>query len=132
MRADSAVHERVEQIKKAGERASGLTRQLLAFSRQQVLETRVLKLNAIVAEMAKMLPRLLGEDVELQTVLSSPLGPVKADQGQIEQVIMNLAVNARDAMPGGGKLSIETRNSRLDEEFAVRHPPMMPGEYVML
>ncbi len=132
IRADSPLHGPVEQIKKAGDRASALTRQLLAFSRQQVLETRVLNLNAIVAEMAKMLPRLLGEDVDLQTSLASPLGPVKADQGQIEQVIMNLAVNARDAMPGGGKLSIETRNSRLDEEFAVRHPPMIPGEYVML
>src|SRR6266853_2272658 len=129
---NSSLHHPVEQIRKAADRASALTRQLLAFSRQQVRETRVLNLNAIVAEMAKMLPRLLGEDVELQTVLSSPLGPVKADQGQIEQVIMNLAVNARDAMPGGGKLSIETRNSRLDEEFAVRHPPMIPGEYVML
>jgi two-component system cell cycle sensor histidine kinase/response regulator CckA len=129
---DSPLHNPVEQIKKAGDRASALTRQLLAFSRQQVLETKVLNLNKIVAEMANMLPPLLGEDIELQTSLAPLLGQVKADQGQIEQVIMNLAVNARDAMPGGGRLSIETRNACLDEEFVSRHRPTIPGEYVML
>jgi two-component system cell cycle sensor histidine kinase/response regulator CckA len=129
---DSPLHNPVEQIKKAGDRASALTRQLLAFSRQQVLETKVLNLNKIVAEMANMLPPLLGEDIELQTSLAPLLGQVKADQGQIEQVIMNLAVNARDAMPGGGRLSIETRNACLDEEFVLRHRPTIPGEYVML
>jgi two-component system cell cycle sensor histidine kinase/response regulator CckA len=132
IRADSPLRNPVEQIKKAGDRASALTRQLLAFSRQQVLETKVLNLNTIVADMIKMLPPLLGEDVELQTSLAPALGLVKADQGQIEQVIMNLAVNARDAMPGGGRLTIETRNSRLDEEFVMRHRPTIPGEYVML
>jgi len=129
---DSPLHNPVEQIKKAGDRASALTRQLLAFSRQQVLETKVLNLNKIVAEMANMLPPLLGEDIELQTSLAPLLGQVKADQGQIEQVIMNLAVNARDAMPAGGRLSIETRNACLDEEFVSRHRPTIPGEYVML
>ena len=129
---DSPLHNPVEQIKKAGDRAYALTRQLLAFSRQQVLETKVLNLNTIVAELDKMLSRLLGEDIELQTSLDPALGPVKADQGQIEQVIMNLAVNARDAMPGGGRLLIETRNACLDEEFAMRHPPTIPGDYVML
>jgi CheY-like chemotaxis protein len=92
----------------------------------------VLNLSTIVADMVKMLPPLLGEDIELQTSLAPALGPVTADQGQIEQVIMNLAVNARDAMPGGGRLTIETRNSHLDEEFALRHRPTIPGEYVML
>jgi PAS domain S-box-containing protein len=125
---NSPLHNPVEQIKKAGDRASALTRQLLAFSRQQVLETKVLNLNKIVAEMANMLPPLLGEDIELAPLL----GQVKADQGQIEQVIMNLAVNARDAMPRGGRLSIETRNASLDEEFVSRHRPTIPGEYVML
>ena len=129
---DSPLHNSVEQIKKAGNRASALTRQLLAFSRQQVLETKVLNLNTIVEEMVRMLPPLLGEDIELQTTLAPALGPVKADRGQIEQVIMNLAVNARDAMPEGGKLSIETKNSCLDAEFATRHRPTIPGEYVML
>jgi two-component system cell cycle sensor histidine kinase/response regulator CckA len=130
--AGSPLTNAVEQIKKAGDRASTLTRQLLAFSRQQVLETKVLNLSTIVADMVKMLPPLLGEDIELQTSLAPALGPVTADQGQIEQVIMNLAVNARDAMPGGGRLTIETRNSHLDEEFALRHRPTIPGEYVML
>jgi PAS domain S-box-containing protein len=130
--ADSPLRNPVEQIKKAGDRASALTRQLLAFSRQQVLETKVLNLNTIVADMIKMLPPLLGEDIQLRTSLAPALGPVKADQGQIEQVIMNLAVNARDAMPGGGRLTIETRNSHLDEEFVMRHRPTIPGEYVML
>jgi len=130
--ADSQLHNPVEQIKKAGSRASALTRQLLAFSRQQVLETKVLNLNTIIEEMARMLPPLLGEDVELRTSLAPALGQVKADRGQIEQVIMNLAVNARDAMPEGGRLSIETKNSNLNEEFAARHRPTVPGNYVML
>jgi two-component system cell cycle sensor histidine kinase/response regulator CckA len=130
--AGSPLCNAVEQIKKAGDRASALTRQLLAFSRQQVLETKVLNLNTIVADMVKMLPPLLGEDIQLRTAFAPALGLVKADQGQIEQVIMNLAVNARDAMPGGGRLTIETRNSHLDEEFVLRHRPTIPGEYVML
>src|ERR1700676_126368 len=109
--ADNPLYNPVEQIKKAGNRASALTRQLLAFSRQQVLETKVLNLNTIVEEMAKMLPPLLGEDIELRTSLAPMLGSVKADRGQIEQVIMNLAVNARDATPGGGGLSTEAKVS---------------------
>ena len=130
--ADSPLRNPVEQIRKAGDRASALTRQLLAFSRQQVLETKVFNLNTVVAEMAKMLPPLLGEDIELKISLAPMLGPVKADQGQMEQVIINLAVNARDAMCDGGRLSIETRNSHVDQEFALRHPPTIPGDYVML
>jgi two-component system, cell cycle sensor histidine kinase and response regulator CckA len=122
----------VEQIRKAANRASSLTGQLLAFSRQQVLETKVLNLNLIVEDMGKMLPRLLGEDVELHVSLDPALGAVKADQGQIEQVIMNLAVNARDAMPGGGDLAIQTEHVHFDSDMALKHPPMIPGDYVLL
>jgi len=120
------------EIRKAGERAASLTRQLLAFSRQQVLEPKVLDLNTIVADIENMLRRLIGADVELTTVPGPDLGHVRADQGQIEQVIMNLAVNARDAMPQGGKLIIETANVELDEAFARQHPPSIPGRYVRL
>jgi two-component system, cell cycle sensor histidine kinase and response regulator CckA len=126
------VHNSVEQIRKAAERASALTRQLLAFSRQQVLETRILDLNLIVEDMVKMLPRLLGEDIELQASLDPGLGAVKADQSQIEQVLLNLAVNARDAMPGGGKLAIRTGRIRFDSDLALKHPSMTPGDYVLL
>ncbi len=107
-----------EQIKKAGERAARLTRQLLTFSRQQVLEPTVLNLNAVVVDLEKMLKRVIGEDVEFRISLDSRLGPVKADRGQVEQVLMNLVVNARDAMPNGGRLVIETSNVVLDDEFA--------------
>jgi two-component system, cell cycle sensor histidine kinase and response regulator CckA len=132
MNPGSEQHNSVEQIRKAAERASTLTRQLLAFSRQQVLETKVLNLNLIVEDMLKMLPRLLGEDIELQASLDPALGAVKADQGQVEQVIMNLAVNARDAMPGGGKLVIHTGRVRFDSALALKHPSMTPGDYVLL
>src|SRR6202011_95548 len=101
--ASNSMHKGVREIKKAGERAASLTRQLLAFSRQQVLEPKVLDLNAVVADIEKMLRRVIGEDIELITTLDTSLGQVMADQGQIEQVIMNLAANARDAMPSGGK-----------------------------
>jgi PAS domain S-box-containing protein len=121
-----------DEIKKAGDRASSLTRQLLAFSRQQVLELKILNLNTVIVEMEKLLARLIGEDVELYTSLDPNLGQIKADQGQIDQVIMNLAVNARDAMPEGGKLIIETRNVDVSTDYAQRHPPMLPGEYVLL
>jgi two-component system cell cycle sensor histidine kinase/response regulator CckA len=126
------VHNSVEQIRKAADRASALTRQLLAFSRQQVLETKILNLNLIVEDMVKMLPRLLGEDIELQTLLDPGLGAVKADQGQIEQVLLNLAVNARDAMPGGGQLVIHTGRVCFDSDLAAKHPSMTPGDYILL
>ena len=126
------LRKNAEEIKKAGQRAASLTRQLLAFSRQQVLEPRVVDLNTVVAETEKMLRRLIGEDIALTTALASELGRVKADQGQIEQVIVNLAVNARDAMPHGGKLILETANVELDEAFASQHSPTVPGRYVML
>ena len=122
----------VEEIKKAARRAATLTRQLLAFSRQQVLEPRVLNLNSVVSETEKMLRRLLGEDIEIVTRLDPALGKVKVDQGQIEQVVLNLVVNARDAMPQGGRLTIETCNIDLDEAFARNHPPAKPGRYVRL
>lgn len=120
------------QIKKAGQSAASLTRQLLAFSRQQVLDPRVLDLNSIVLNIEKMLRRLIGEHIELRTKLDPALGCVKADQSQIEQVILNLAVNARDAMPQGGKLLIETAKVELDGDYARRHPPQQPGAYVLL
>jgi two-component system, cell cycle sensor histidine kinase and response regulator CckA len=123
----------VEQILKAGERAASLTRQLLAFSRRQVLAPQPLDLNAVVLNLDKMLRRLIGEDIEVLNVLAPDLWTVKADPGQVEQVLMNLAVNARDAMPEGGKLTIETANARIDGQTARRHDPPMPaGDYVML
>ena len=128
----NALLEHVLEIEKAGQRAAALTRQLLAFSRQQILTPSVLLLNDLVADMVKMLPRLLGEDIEVSTSLSLDLGTVKADQSQIEQVVMNLAVNARDAMPKGGKLRIETTNAELDHVYAWQHPGAKPGHYVRL
>jgi PAS domain S-box-containing protein len=129
---DTKLRKTAHEIKKAGQRAATLTRQLLAFSRQQLLEPRVLNLNTVVADTEKMLRRLIGEHIDITSRLAADLGQVKADQGQIEQVIMNLAVNARDAMPDGGKLIIETRNIALDEEYALFHPPTVPGQYVEL
>jgi PAS domain S-box-containing protein len=129
---DDPLQKECLQIKKAGQSAASLTRQLLAFSRQQVLEPRVLDLNAIVLNVEKMLRRLIGEHIDLRTQLDPVLGSVKADQSQIEQVIINLAVNARDAMSQGGKLIIETSNVVLDEDYARRHSPQLPGPYVLL
>lgn len=120
------------EIRKAGQRAASLTRQLLAFSRQQVLEPTFLALNSIVIETENMLQRLLGENIELKTVLDPTLGLVKADQGQIEQVIINLAVNARDAMPKGGELRIETANVEADDDYVIQHAPMSTGSFVAL
>src|SRR5229473_1769673 len=120
------------EIEKAGQRAASLTRQLLAFSRQQVLTPSVLSLNSLVSDMEKMLPRLLGEDINVSLSLEPALGNVRADQSQIEQVIMNLAVNARDAMPSGGKLQIQTANVELDHAYTRDHPGSKAGSYVML
>ncbi len=122
----------LDEIRKAADRAASLTRQLLAFSRRQVMEPKVLDLNGIVSNMERLLRRLLGEDVELHISLHQHLGHVKADPGQIEQVIMNLAVNARDAMPRGGKLTIETTNFEVDEEYTRDHAVVAAGKYVML
>lgn len=121
-----------EQIRKASDRAASMTRQLLAFSRMQVLQPRVLDLNTVISEMGKMLPRLIGEHIEFAFLPDPQLKAVKADPGQIEQVIMNLAVNARDAMPDGGKLTIRTANVVIDDYEANRRPPMTPGNYVLL
>jgi PAS domain S-box-containing protein len=130
--ANGELSEHAAEIEKAGQRAASLTKQLLAFSRQQVLTPVVLDLNALASDMQKMLPRLLGEDIEVSLELDPTLGMLKADQSQIEQVIMNLAVNARDAMPDGGTLDIRTRNVRLDQTYSRTHPGSQPGEYVAL
>src|SRR2546429_3658094 len=129
---EDARREDVEEIKNAGLRAAELTRQLLAFSRRQVLAPKLLGMNAVVANMDKMLRRLIGEDVALATELAAELGPVSADPGQLEQVLLNLAVNARDAMPQGGRLTIATANVMLTEEYAERHHRLPPGHYVLL
>jgi PAS domain S-box-containing protein len=129
---EHSLHRHVDQIKKAGDRAAALTRQLLAFSRQQILQPAVIDLNHIVVELSKMLQRLIGEDIDLLMGLEADLGKIKADPNQLEQVLMNLCVNARDAMPKGGKLTIETSNVQLGEEFASRHIAVSPGNYVML
>jgi len=131
--ADHPLRSSADEILNAGRRAAALTRQLLAFSRQQVLEPKVLNVNAVVQDMESMLRRLIGENMELTSGLDPNLGTVKADQGQLEQVIMNLAVNARDAMPEGGKLLIETSNTEMDATFVRRYPyPVKPGPYVLL
>lgn len=121
----------LEEIRKATGRATDLTRQLLAFSRRQILEFKVLDLSNLIRDMERMLRRVIGEDIELVTYLTEDLGRVKTDPGQIEQVIMNLAVNARDSMPDGGKLIIETRNVELDEGYTRTHVGVKPGRYVM-
>jgi PAS domain S-box-containing protein len=130
--ADSPGREDLLEIRTAAERAAGLTRQLLAFSRQQVLQPVVLNMNDVVENLQKMLTRLIGADVVLQARLSPDLRNIRADAGQLEQVIVNLIVNARDAMPGGGKLTIETANAELGEAYADAHRPVVPGRYVML
>jgi PAS domain S-box-containing protein len=132
MGADDPMREAVDEIEKAGQRAAALTQQLLAFSRKQVLEPKILDLNSIVADVEKMLRRLIGADVNLEITPSPTLERVKADRGQIEQVILNLAVNARDAMPRGGQLKIETMNADLDENDARSKRYIVPGHYAVL
>jgi two-component system cell cycle sensor histidine kinase/response regulator CckA len=129
---DDPHRKSIQEIQKAGDRAALLTRQLLAFSRKQVLQTKVLDLNTVVAGAEKLLQRLIGEDIEMLVILSPALGRIEADAGQLEQIIMNLAVNARDAMLPGGKLTIETSNVEVDEEYALQHPSTRPGPHVML
>ncbi|MEW6208065.1 MAG: PAS domain S-box protein [Acidobacteriota bacterium] len=129
---DNPLHQDAEEIRKAGKRAATLTGQLLAFSRRQMLQTRVLNLNSVINDSIKMLRRMIGEDVELITRLDDDLALVRADPGQIEQVIMNLAVNARDAMPQGGTLTIETANTLIDESYTRKHVSTRLGRYVRL
>ena len=126
------VARKIEQIDRSADRAATLTRQLLAFSRMQVLQLRVINLNSVVEEMGKLLPRLIGEDIELVVRAGHDLGAIRADASQMEQIIMNLAVNSRDAMPNGGKLVIETRNADLDQTYTASHPLMKPGAYIQL
>jgi PAS domain S-box-containing protein len=126
------VIRKIEQIDRAADRATSLTRQLLAFSRMQVLQPRVMNLNTIVEEMGRLLPRLIGEDIELLIRLSADLGSIRADASQMEQIIMNLAVNARDAMPSGGRLRIETSNAELDDSYIASHPIVRSGRYILL
>lgn len=132
MSADDPVRSDVEEIHKAAERASDLTKQLLAFSRRQMIQPKLIELNALMMNLERMLKRIIGEDVELVTRLEPTLKPIIADPGQIEQVILNMTVNARDAMPNGGKLIIETSNVRLDEDYVRLHLTPVAGDYVML
>ncbi|HEY4950821.1 MAG TPA: ATP-binding protein [Candidatus Acidoferrales bacterium] len=128
----SPAHQNIAQVRKAADRATALTRQLLAFSRMQVLQPRVLDLNALISDVSKMLPMLIGEEIEYTFRPGQPLARVKADPSQIEQVLVNLAVNARDAMPKGGKLTISTQNVLVDAAYARSHPPTVAGRYVLL
>jgi PAS domain S-box-containing protein len=131
-RLDRVEHDHLKSIDEASRRASALTRQLLAFSRKQVLQPKVFNLNSLIVDLDKMLRRLISEDLELQTVTDPRLGATKADPGQIEQVVMNLVVNARDATRSGGRITIETANVTLDEDYVRDHPGARPGPHVML
>ena len=132
LKPDDPMRELLAEIRKAGERAGTLTRQLLAFSRQQFLEPKVVDLNSVVADTEKWLRRLIGEDIILTAVLDPALGLVKVDPGQMQQVLMNLVLNARDAMPQGGKVTLETHNVTLDEDYSRTHFEVKPGRYTLL
>ncbi|MFO0665396.1 MAG: ATP-binding protein [Polyangiaceae bacterium] len=132
LQPNDAARADLDEIKKAGQRAAELTRQMLAFSRQQILDLRILDLNDIIGNVNKMLARVIGEDIEFKLPMAPKLAKVKADPGQIEQVLMNLVVNARDAMPTGGKLTIETSNVELDASYAQEQEGVTPGPYVMM
>ena len=129
---DSRQLEDLEEIRKAARRATALTRQLLSFSRKQLLEPRIIDVNSIVTNLDKMLRSLISENIDLKTTLADDLDAARVDPNQLEQVIMNLAINARDAMPDGGTLTIETANAALDSDYASRHVSVIPGDYVML
>jgi len=132
LKAEDPLHADLMEIQKAGERAAELTHQLLAFSRQQVLAPSVVDLNQLIAGTERMIARLVGADVEVTTLLAPALGKVMADASSIEQMLMNLVVNARDAMPTGGRLTIQTKNVELDEHYASEHLDVRPGAYVMI
>lgn len=129
---DVSVRRMIEQIQHSGQRAARLTRQLLAFSRKEVIQPKTIDVNREIGELRIMLTRLIGEHIEIHTVFEEDIHPVNMDLGQLEQVIMNIAVNARDAMPDGGVLTIETRNVQFDEAYLERHLPARPGPYVMI
>jgi signal transduction histidine kinase len=132
LRHDDPLHMEIEEIKQAGNRAAALTSQLLAFSRRQVLQPKVLDLNMVLTNLEKLLHRLIGEDVNLVVSLAPSLGHIHVDPGQIEQVLMNLAVNARDAMPKGGRLVIETQNADFSGTSVGRPRSVPPGSYVVV
>ncbi len=132
LKEQDPVREKIQQIDEATQRSGDLARQLLTFSRRQVVELKVLDLNRLLSNLNKMLRRVIGEDIELVSQLAEGLGKVKSDPGQIEQIIVNLTINARDAMPGGGRLVLETANVELDEDYARTHVHVSPGRYVML
>jgi CheY-like chemotaxis protein len=129
---DDPVRRDIEEIQKTAKRAADLTRQLLAFARKQVIHPTVLNLNDLILNIDKMLRRFIGENIQMVTLPAPDLGYVKADRGQLEQVLLNLVLNARDAMPAGGNLTMETANVTLDEDYARQHAEVTPGEYVLL
>src|SRR5208282_3316296 len=128
MGPESQLRSYLDEILKAGERASALVRRLLAFTRRQSMEPQVLDLNSVVKGTEKMVRRLIGEDIEVVTVLPPDLGAIRSDPAQLDQVLVNLSVNARDAMPNGGKLIIETANVELDQSYAGIHAAVTPGQ----
>ena len=132
LRGDSRQLEDVEEIRKAARRAAALTRQLLSFSRKEVLDPKIIDVNDVVMNLDKMLRSLISENIELKTMLADDVDAARVDPNQLEQVVMNLAINARDAMPEGGTLTVETANATLDDDYASRHVSVIPGDYVMI